>query len=345
VRIFLVALLLISAIAKAADFESRYYAAVFSGDLSWVTAAEPDSPAGLALQEKFDALFVRGVRDSAIKAIDDIVVRRIAERFADYWRQAFLAPQDLGLAEAQLLTDIARLVGAEDQVDDPAAVERALADLLDQRGFYYRGGRTRPLLDLMLWRKNRTVDYDVELTDGRQDVVVHFLDEFAVRGWSFFATFGRSGTGGWADRDALYCISAAYDVDSEQFENSYLRHEARHFADYELFPALDGADLEYRGKLTELAFSSDASGLLSKFWRHSDGTSVAPHPLANWYVVQDTARAFDKSCDDNPLICIGAATNDDLQAAARRLLKNHSRELNGLGAATVRSTLTPVAAD
>ena len=60
-------------------------------------------------------------------------------------------------------------------------------------------------------------------------------------------------TGGWAKEDGLYCLCRHYDLDSERYKLSFLKHEARHFADYELYPELQPSDMEYRSKLTELA--------------------------------------------------------------------------------------------
>ena len=54
--------------------------------------------------------------------------------------------------------------------------------------------------------------------------------------------------------DTLYCVEWAYAPDTENFEVSYLKHEAQHLADFQRFPGLPSAELEYRAKLTELAF-------------------------------------------------------------------------------------------
>lgn len=331
----------LATVTHASEFESRYYAAVFSGDLSWVTDAEPQTPAELALKARFDERFLLRIDSPAIAQLDDPLVKAIARRFHDYWRQALLAPQAIEDVERRLHTDIERLIALGGIAADQDDIDDALARVLAERGFNYRGGRTQPLLDFMLWRNTRTVEYDVELTDTRQSVVVHFLDDFVVRGWSHFATFGHAGTGGWADRDALYCVAAAYDVQSENFKNSYLRHEARHYADYERYPALEAADLEYRGKLTELAFSTDALSLIRGFRRNSNGAVAVPHPLANWHVVHDVARMVDETCKEDPMHCIEPASNGDLNAAARRLIIVHTDKLESLGAEAVSGTLEP----
>lgn len=334
-RIILILLALMATAADASDFESRYYASVFAGDLSWVSDAVPETPAGSSLKTKFNDRFLRKIDNTLITELDDPLVRAIVRRYFEYWRQALLAPQEREDAEHRLHSDIARLVESTGLATDAEDIDSALTSVLAERGFNFRGGRTQPLLDFMLWRTIRTVEFDVELTDVRQAVTVHFLDDFVIRGWSHFATFGRSGTGGWADRDALYCVSVAYDVDSEQFENSYLRHEARHFADYTRFPALEATDLEYRGKLTELAFSTHALQLLRGFWRHSSETSTVPHPFANWHVVHNIATTLDASCEEDPLTCLKSAPNEELQATARHLLVEHTKILEEFGSETI----------
>lgn len=327
--------------ANAEEFESRYYKSVFSGDLSWTLTAAPKTASGIALKTKFNEQFLLGAEGSEIAGIEDPLVRAIVRRYQGYWREALLAPSAIESAERRHATDIARLIALDGITVGTNSLDEALALLLKRRGFGYRGGRTEPLLDLMIWRATRTEQFAVELTDTRQTVVVHFLTDFVIRGWSHFATFGRSGTGGWADRDALFCIADAYDLESEQFRNSYLRHEARHFADYRRYPELQGADLEYRGKLTELAFSKDALRLAQKFRRHSNPSSTAPHPLANWHVVQDMAETANSMCDEDAMQCLETVSNEDLQSAARHLIAGHSNRLRSLGADTVKTTIEP----
>ena len=319
----------------ASDFENRYYAAVLSGDLSWVIDAAPETPSGLSLKDKFDEYFLRASDIASINELDDPLVRAIVRRYHDYWRQALLVPQAIEAAERSLFTDVADLISF---TGNPDEVDSALSLVFSKRGFSYSGGRTTPLLDFVLWRNSRTVEFDVELTDTRQNVVVHFLDDVVVRGWSHFATFGHEGTGGWAEPEALYCVTAAYDVESEYFKNRYLRHEARHFVDFKRYPRLNAVDLEYRAKLTELAFSTDVRRLLRWFWQDSNPDSAAPHPLASWHVVHDMAETLDTACHEDAMLCLESASYRDLQAGARRLLVEHTAKLDTLGADTVTTT-------
>lgn len=344
-RIALFLLAFVATDSIASEFESRYISSVFSGDLSWVADAEPKQASALALKAKFNERFLLRTESVEIAGLDDPVVSAIIRRYQDYWREALLLPSGIEDAERRLAADVARLIALDGFAADLDDLDSALGELFARRDFDHRGGRTPPLLDFMLWRDTRSASHDIELTDTSQEVIVHYLSDFIVRGWSHFATFDRSGTGGWADRDSLYCISDAYDLDSEDFKNSYLRHEARHFADYARYPKLHGADLEYRGKLTELAFSTDALRLVHKFHRHGNGTSDAPHPLANWHVVQDIASTVSPTCAHDALECAKSVSNRDLQAAARHLLAEHSNKLEALGVDTVETTLEVAAHD
>ncbi len=344
-RIVFTLFLFVATACSASEIESRYFASVFSGDLSWVAGTEATNTTDLALKSRFDERFLLRVDSVELADVEDPLVAAIARRYEDYWREALIAPAGIENAEQRLAGDLSRLIELDGVEADPDNLDSALSELLARRGFRHRGGRTPPLLDFMLWRGTRTTTHVVELTDSQQEVVVHYLDDFIMRGWSHFATFGRSSTGGWADRDALYCITEAYDLESEDFKNSYLRHEARHFADYERYPKLRGVDLEYRAKLTELAFATDAMRLLRKFQRHANEASEAPHPLANWHVVQNMASHVSSPCNGEALRCLETASNQHLQTLARRLLDDHSGKLESLGPGSVASALEPGMSD
>jgi hypothetical protein len=62
--------------------------------------------------------------------------------------------------------------------------------------------------------------------------------------------------GGWAIKEDanLYCNKGDYDLNSEHFKVSYLKHETIHFTDLNEYPQLSSADLEYRAKLIELMY-------------------------------------------------------------------------------------------
>jgi hypothetical protein len=192
----------------------------------------------------------------------------------------------------------------------------------------------------MLWAREDTTRYTVELTDGPQEVTVVFLGDFLVHGWSHWATFGHASTGGWATKEALFCLRDSYDLESERFLVSYLRHEARHFADYERYPALEQIDLEYRGKLTELVYARETRlDLLDTFTHHAARNPDAPHSWAADAVMRDLSREVFGEPFVRERERWAAVEPERIGGAARTLLARHDAELERAGAATTPGTV------
>jgi hypothetical protein len=216
----------------------------------------------------------------------------------------------------------------------------ALAGFIEARGYRAITGRTPPLMDLIVWRRDRVEETAVELTDGTHAVPVAYMEEFVSRGWSHFATFGRASTGGWADRNGLHCVAESYDLDSESFAVSFLKHEARHFVDYVPYPSLESADLEYRAKLTELIYANQLlPELLAGFAGNAARVADAPHALASWHVVHDLSREILGSERPEDLAGLASVAADEVRTVARRLLAAHDEALRAAGAETTRGVL------
>ncbi len=156
-----------------------------------------------------------------------------------------------------------------------------------------------------------------------------FLGDFIVYGWSHFATFGRAYTGGWATKERLFCLRDDYDLESEKFKVSYLQHEGRHFADYAIFPKLEQIDLEFRGKLTKLAFANESlRSLIQSFAASAALNTNAPHSYANYCVVRDVSRAlFGKEVMNGSDARWQTVSNDLVHRTARVLLEANTAAL------------------
>ena len=124
----------------------------------------------------------------------------------------------------------------------------------------------------------------------------------------------------------------AWDQTSEHFEVSYLKHEGRHVADFELFPQMHVIDLEYRAKLTELAFaSSTLPRILKKFTDNGSANRDSPHAYANYRVSRDLYQALFGTAmpeSGDPWFQVGA---DKVNPAARALLEKHTLLLEKKG--------------
>jgi hypothetical protein len=176
---------------------------------------------------------------------------------------------------------------------DENILSSKLNQLLKDEGCYSNlAHRTSGVYDCYIWNSNITENFEVELPEESVSVEVNFMSDFVIRGWSYYATFGNSSTGGWATAKALYCLEDSYDRDSEKFK-SYLKHEGQHFADSNKYPNLIQIDKEYRAKLAELSYSNETTReLLSEFVSFSSEShkNKNAHAFANYCVISNLSK-------------------------------------------------------
>ena len=264
----------------------------------------------------------------ATDAISDGFARQILHDYQDYWWHAMKAPSQRAQLEAKLLATLRERIGADAaDAKDMDAIEPILQGQLLAHGYRAQLGRTLPLRELMMWRKQDTRPYKVELPEGPYTVNVELLDDWVSRGWTSYGRCERGSAGGWATDEALYAVVPSYSegLDSEAFRVVFLGHETQHFADQNAFPGMPSWELEYRAKLVELAQAREVSAkrLGSFISAQSDDTN-SPHTYANKRVVADlTAR-------------LGAAPDkvsiDRLQQAAGEQLIEDTRRRKAAGA-------------
>lgn len=320
---------------------NEYFRMVFAGDVHGAAelfAGRPEDHGSKMLSDSFQRRFVDRSDGLDLSGIDSPAVRDIAEMFQAYWRDALMQVAPLEQIEADFMNQLDVMLvkqGFAAAADDEDALLENVAAYIRQEGYFALSGRTPPLLELMIWTSQDVAAESVELTDETYEVEVNYLDDFVSYGWSNFATFGMSSTGGWAKKDGLYCLCGHYDLESERFKLSFLKHESRHFADFKLYPELQASDLEYRGKLTELAFSeTETYGLLTHFFNSANRVENAPHPLANWYVIDGLAKSLLDGEWPADAKAWESVPKDSIRAVARRMLEEHDATLVGLGAQT-----------
>ena len=325
---------------------NSYFKMVFAGDVSGASAlfaSEPDDQGSKMLAERFGRRFIERDDGLDLDAVDAPVVREIAVLFQSYWRDALMQTALLGELDKQLkssLKDILVARGYESVVDDEDEILESVEALIREEGYFAKSGRTPPLLDLMIWTENEVTTELVELTDGVHEVELNQLADFVSYGWSNFAAFGMTSTGGWAQEDGLYCLCQHYDLDSERFKLSFLKHEARHYADLRLYPELQASDLEYRAKLTELAFSDEGTyGLVEYFHKAANRVENAPHPLANWYVIEGLSKELLGGEPPQDASDWSSIPKDQIRDAALRLLEAHDSVLASMEPATTKGVI------
>ena len=325
---------------------NEYFRMVFAGDVSHAAAlisSEPDDHGSKMLSDKFKRRFVDRSDSLDLTRVDSLPVRTIAELFQTYWRDALIQVAPLEELEAALKGELDRILtghGFASALDDEDMLLENVEAFIRREGYFALSGRTPPLLELMIWTENKVATQSVQLTDGVYEVDINYLDDFVSYGWTNFATFGMTSTGGWAKKDGLYCLCGNYDLESERFELSFLKHETRHYADFDLYPELQASDLEYRGKLTELAFSEEGTyGLLTHFFNAANRVENAPHPLANWYVIDGLSRHLLDGELPADATAWASIPKEEIRNAARRLLDEHDSTLADLGRKTTTGVI------
>lgn len=285
--------------ALANDFESladRYVAMAIQGDLSgalelFEAPFLEREPAAAELKARFEARFYPPA-DTNSPDRNSTFTEKITDAYRRYWRRTLMgSPVDTNIS---LDTELAALIEMTSQaIPEGQDVYDALNGELAKRRIRFYGNPDPPMRDLFLWKEETLRRYQVRLTDTTLRLTVHFMDEFLLRGWKEYASLGLATTTGWVDGGELFCLAGAYETGSERFEVSYLKHEARHLADLERFPEMESVELEYRSKLTELAFADRSLvAVLEDFAVKAAENPGSPHAMANWRVVRDVYWAL-----------------------------------------------------
>lgn len=313
---------------------NRYVSMAIQGDLANAEALFSESQLdqrspGAALWASYRERFVQ-TSDEPRGGLPGEVV----SAYERYWRQSLLDAGRHSAYAKELDQQLAKLLQSG-KTESPAIREAPalLAAALEEQNLFHFQSEDPPLRDLLVWNSQYSREYSVQLTDNHLGLTVHFLDEFLLQGWKEYASLGLTSTTGWVEDGDLYCIAWAYDLDSENFKVSYLKHEARHLVDLERYPHMDSTELEYRAKLTELAFAHRTlTRVLENFSEKSAQNPESPHSMANWRVVRDMYwHLFEEEMAEN-FDDWGQLRGEDVNRAARTLIalntEKHDRLIN-----------------
>lgn len=230
-----------------------------------------------------------------------------------YFRDIFYCGLPETEAADKLLAELRALLGMPDA--DEALLTERLRSAFEAEGYHALFGKTQGYYGPYIWRDTVPTVYHVQLPDGTAEYTVNLLKGFVFRGWMDYLTFGRYGTGGWASPDGtINCVEQAYDLESEQFLVSLLKHEAQHTVDMKRFPGITPEELEYRAKLVELHYAGDL-GLPRKFLSQADeGRMNDSHAVASAWIKREFADTDQRSLPR-------------IQARALELLHAHTKEM------------------
>jgi hypothetical protein len=289
-----------------------------------------DTLADLELADQFRQRFIDKV-DSAPADSGDERVDRVISAYRDYWARQLMDERTPDENERKLNAALKNIYINQfdmDSLENDSDIHAQLGTAIERLGYHYLSSPAPPLRDLFIWKTQDQKRYSVQLTDETRDVTVAFMSDLYSLGWKHFATLGLATTTGWVENEILYCVSWAYDLDSENFEVSYLKHEARHLSDLARFPDLQPTDLEYRAKLTELAFATTSlRRLLNDFTSKSASNPDSPHAMANYRATRELYRELNGMPfpdTGNPWFTF---SGERINQAAASLLERNTTEL------------------
>lgn len=268
------------------------------------------------------------------------LIRELINIYINYWQKALIDnnsienyDNELADSAAEFLNKNYSIVSNKPIHDVKDNFPQYMQEYLKTKGLYAATGKTGMFYDLLIHAKETEVFYDVTTPEDTIKVKVVFMEDIISNGWEEYATFGKYYPGGWATTDALFCVKESYDLESEKFLVSYLKHEGKHFADYKLFPKLGGTDLEYRAKLVELSSAKESLFNLIKFFsKNARYDKQNPHGFANFCVIRDLSRLAFSEDIVTDMKKWEEISPDVINGYAVSLLKKNTAELKKAGA-------------
>lgn len=247
--------------------------------------------------------FAEEVSPSMDVDIHDAWVTSLASLYVTYWQHALVHPSERAAAENELAVAVGHLINRSLHVNsDLDSADDEIQAEVRKRGFYVLLGRTTPLREFMLWKKQTSEDRTVDLPERPYVVHVTYLDEFLLRGWGYYSTCGRRSTGGWADEHGLFAVVPSYkSLTDETFSVRFLAHETQHFADRQAFKGLEPWELEYRAKLVELTLARESQqSTLQLICENRAKDKASAHAYANSKIVSDLdSRLLTEICNQS----------------------------------------------
>ena len=302
--------------------ENIFYGFLIQGDLNGAIGYLKQFPEQTGLYGRYRSVFEQG----HYVAYDvDSHLNELLAVYQRYYRDVFYLNVNAEEAVARMRNRFAAFfdISGQDMAFD-AIENRLIAEAFRSRSFQFLGGKTGGYYGPYIWKTTETRQYDVELPGGVQKYKVRFLDGFLAKSWLDYLSFGAVSTGGWTDGDGIInCVKSSYDVESESFQVSLLKHEAQHAMDLSTYGNMPSEDLEYRAKLVELICSGERN-LLAQFV-HEAGTGNAAngHSQAAERLVEGFSTALGRGRGELCSLSAG-----QIQSVAKALFAKSNDEIS-----------------
>ncbi|MCW9027354.1 MAG: hypothetical protein OQJ80_00335 [Kangiella sp.] len=309
--------------------------------LSMLDKMESNHPEDIKFKDKFEQRFKYRKDRTDYLSNKDASLRYLLKIYQDYWREGLLNKSENldDKLKADLVSFFNKSNKEEAFTQRPININnlsQVFDDYISLKGMHSTGfQKTGKFYDLLVWKTNELEQFEIGLIDQKLVVDVYWMRDFVTLGWTSYARLGERYPGGWATDEALYAVAKGYDKNSEKFKVNYLKHEAQHFSDYQQFPKLKSYDLEYRGKLIELAYGEEyLHDRLSYFIDNASFDKTNAHPYANYCIIRDMSQKIFGEGYVTEKARWNELTNQQIQQAATDLYIANTERLNRLGKET-----------
>ena len=205
--------------------------------------------------------------------------------------------------------------------------EDRVVSIVNEEGYECLCGETQGFFGPYIWKDSTKETFEVELPEGTENYPIIMMDGFISRSWLDFISFSKTGAGGWTRRDGLLCcVRKVYDITSDQFKISFLKHEAQHSFDNKKYPKITSVELEYRAKLVELIYWPDNKIIKLIHNEANDSNKDNSHAYASYLIIRDLSkRLFELDYVPNDVIWENKI--NEIQKHSLELLKISSTKL------------------
>lgn len=176
--------------------------------------------------------------------------------YQKYYREVFyLEEPEPECRERLRLRLLEQLPHVSRELDIYTLEDGPLQDLLTEKGLFIKTGPIGGYMSPFIWKKSEPRTYHVELPEGVQECSFLFAEDFIFLGWWWYLSMTLHRAGAWVGNDGIItCDWRSYDLSSEDFNISMLKHEAQHVMDLRRWPNISDVGLEYRAFLLDLIY-------------------------------------------------------------------------------------------